>query len=473
MATVQELFLAADPGALAPDAALDALVAVQEHRARLDALEAELLVRAAGATQVVRDVLIEGTDPATGLPVHGREPRSISFIDEVIDEIACALHRPLGVVQQQVHVARLLHGPLARTRAMLAAGRITYVHAAAICEQAFRLATGPLGVDPDGDLVFAAACDELQDRVLPHVAAETSVECRARARRVVVSIDPAGAAARRRRARVHCGVTARALDDGLALVEAVLPALEAAAVIARIDAEALAAVTTGEVDHLGLGCDPSIGQVRAAVFARLIRDAGQGGDGADTGPSLTVEVGVLVDAATLTGLTPDGPVWVAVAGQRADACRADLLELLGRPGVDASFRRLVTDPATGALVDRGARSYRATAALRAWLEARDQRCTHPGCTRPARRCDVDHAVDFHEGGPTTRANARLRCRRHHNAKTHGNWQVHGAADDGSYDLISPAGRHYRHAPEPVVEPIAPGPPGAPSGTSPPADDPPF
>jgi hypothetical protein len=108
----------------------------------------------------------------------------------------------------------------------------------------------------------------------------------------------------------------------------------------------------------------------------------------------------------------------------------------------------------------------ASPALRAWLETRDQRSTQPGCTRPAHRCDVDHAVDFADGGPTTIGNNRLLCRRHHNAKTHLGWTVENQAADGSYDLISPAGRRCRH--EPVR--LLPEPPPSAAPEPPPDDD---
>lgn len=58
----QTRLLDVDPATLSADEALDALAAVQEQVARLQAIEIELLVRAAGATRVVRDVLVEDTD---------------------------------------------------------------------------------------------------------------------------------------------------------------------------------------------------------------------------------------------------------------------------------------------------------------------------------------------------------------------------------------------------------------------------
>ena len=468
---------------LSADRALDALVALQQHIARLHALESDLLVRAAGATRVVREVLVEDHTP-DGTPRPDRDPRIIELTDEVVDEIACALHRPVGVVQAQLHTARLLHGPLTRTLADLRAGHITAAHATAIADQASRLAAAPLGTDPDADLIHAAACDLLQDRVLAHAPTETVTECRARARRAVTTIDPAGAAARARRAKLHCDVTGRPLDDGLALIEAVLPALDAAAILARVDAHAHHAITTGTIDHYELGCDPTIGQIRAAVLAHLIRTGqlttpdpthptgtsppgtsptGTTGNGA----TISVEVGVLIDAATLTGLTPNGPTWTHLNGHHADTTRDDLLTLLDTPGVNTRFRRLICDPTTGALIDHGANTYTATPALRAWLTARDQHCTQPGCTRPARRCDIDHALDYADGGRTTVANTRLMCRRHHNAKTHANWTTDDQDPDGSYTLTSPAGRQYRHEPMRLLPEPPPVPPPDPDPDPPP------
>jgi hypothetical protein len=54
-----------------------------------------------------------------------------------------------------------------------------------------------------------------------------------------------------------------------------------------------------------------------------------------------------------------------------------------------------------------------TGALRRAIEVRDRHCTHPGCTVPAARCDIDHVIAYNDGGPTTQANGTLRCPAHH------------------------------------------------------------
>ncbi len=139
---------------------------------------------------------------------------------------------------------------------------------------------------------------------------------------------------------------------------------------------------------------------------------------------------------------------------------------------DGEWRRLVTDPTTGALLDYGRRSSTPSAALREFLLARDGTCRFPGCPVPAVRCDLDHEVPFDAGGPTDRANLGALCRRHHRLKTLTGWQlqrharrqrdldqpgrspVHGAATHGPTGrLTRPDGVRYR----PSRQSLRPGP----------------
>lgn len=56
-------------------------------------------------------------------------------------------------------------------------------------------------------------------------------------------------------------------------------------------------------------------------------------------------------------------------------------------------------------------------AMKAFVRARDGHCIFPGCTTPARRCQLDHRIPYGEGGPTTPWNLFSLCQRHHNLKT--------------------------------------------------------
>ena len=458
------LLLQLEPRELNSDEALSALVALQEHRAQLDALEVSLLVRAAGARQVVRDVLVDSADSVNA------GARELAIVDEVVDEIACALRRPHGVVQRQVQHARLLNGPLARTRRDLGAGLITLQHACALAEQADRMANALRAVDPnshsDADLALATACERLQDRVLFHAHHETPAQTRTRARRAVVSVDPAGERVRRQRARRGCDVTGYGIGDGLAIIEARLPVSAAGLVLSTVDARARASVSEGRtrdpewLARHGLDASATLGQLRAAAFVDLMRsDFVEPGETGGPATCLDVEVQVLVDAATLAGLDPDGVAWARVGSGALEAFgREDLVRLLTDPTTHATMRRMVIDPTSGALVDPRAQRYRISSSLAAWIADRDQTCRFPGCSRRSDRCDVDHAVDFADGGPTAIGNTGALCRRHHNRKTHSGWTISDSQPDGSCTFTSPAGRIYRHVPVELDPRPAPPPP---------------
>lgn len=89
--------------------------------------------------------------------------------------------------------------------------------------------------------------------------------------------------------------------------------------------------------------------------------------------------------------------------------------------------------------------YRPSAALAAFIRARDLTCRWPGCDRPAGYCDIDHAIPRGAGGPTHPANLRCLCRLHHLIKTFWTGQ-HGWRDrqlpDGTIIFTSPTGQTY-------------------------------
>ena len=112
---------------------------------------------------------------------------------------------------------------------------------------------------------------------------------------------------------------------------------------------------------------------------------------------------VHVDADTLADDT-DGRCQVehgpAIAPETARrlACDAGLVVMLDDPDGDplAVGRKTRTIPV----------------ALRRAVNARDERCTFPGCDEPIERCEADHIEQYARGGHTTQDNGRLRCRYH-------------------------------------------------------------
>jgi hypothetical protein len=77
-----------------------------------------------------------------------------------------------------------------------------------------------------------------------------------------------------------------------------------------------------------------------------------------------------------------------------------------------TWRRLLTDPDTGALLDISPHRYRPAQRTRDYLAARDDVCVFPTCSQPAYRCEPDHTIPFNQGGRTRRDNLALTCRRH-------------------------------------------------------------
>ncbi|MFT5202070.1 MAG: hypothetical protein ACI9C1_001452 [Candidatus Aldehydirespiratoraceae bacterium] len=75
-------------------------------------------------------------------------------------------------------------------------------------------------------------------------------------------------------------------------------------------------------------------------------------------------------------------------------------------------RRLVYE-APGVILDFGRTQRLFKGALRQAIQARDRQCDHPGCEIPARRCEIDHIIEWDGGGKTKHRNGKARCSFHH------------------------------------------------------------
>ena len=109
---------------------------------------------------------------------------------------------------------------------------------------------------------------------------------------------------------------------------------------------------------------------------------------------------------------------------------------------DAKWKRFITDPISGNLLDYGRTTYEPPQGLVDFILARDRRCRFPSCRQPARICDIDHAIPWEEGGKTSKENLGLLCRRHHRMKTHGGWKLI-SFEDGSCQWTSPEGKVFK------------------------------
>ena len=146
-------------------------------------------------------------------------------------------------------------------------------------------------------------------------------------------------------------------------------------------------------------------------------------------------VAVVVDIPTLLNFADNPGHLVGYGTIPAHVARA--------MAADRDWVRWTTEPGTRHLIDRGAESYRPSDALRAFIIARDRVCGFPGCHRPAKECDCDHVVAYRTpDGRTIEVNLGPLCRQHHNAKTHGRWQLRYDPVARTKTWLSPLGKTY-------------------------------
>ena len=146
-------------------------------------------------------------------------------------------------------------------------------------------------------------------------------------------------------------------------------------------------------------------------------------------------INVVVSADTLLNLD-DQPAHLTGYGPiTADTARRLAADTSG------TWRRLLTDPDTGALLDISPHRYRPAQCLRDYLAARDDVCAFPTCQQPGHRCEPDHTIPFNQGGRTRRDNLALTCRRHNHAKAGTGWSYQHNKD-GSYTWTTATGHHY-------------------------------
>ncbi|MGL5908992.1 MAG: HNH endonuclease, partial [Phycicoccus sp.] len=135
------------------------------------------------------------------------------------------------------------------------------------------------------------------------------------------------------------------------------------------------------------------------------------------------------------GPTAPSPVPPALTGVGEPVWFVDgITQAPGTSGLlAAAVVGILTDPdtrfrVTGGPVGRAdgtperRRTYRPGRALAATVRARDGHCRFPGCSVPARRCQLDHVVRYPDG-PTIEANLCALCPTHHAFKHHAGWTL--------------------------------------------------
>ncbi|MFT4470733.1 DUF222 domain-containing protein [Arthrobacter sulfonylureivorans] len=365
---------------------------------------------------------------ATPYEPEGRRPNGHDAESSVVDEAAHALRLPRRTAQDKIALALKLHGPFRNTLAALSAGDTSAGIAEALVDQAGSL---PEDARTDFEAVMLPAATE---------DAMTRSKFAARARTRREREHPESIAVRHAKARRDRRIELLPDEDGMAWLNAYLPAEEAVAAFNRIQSTAISLQDAEE--------SRTLTQLRADVFSDLLLTGiSPGPRMGKPGPRIAAHASLTVPALTLLGLG-DEPAELDGYGPIAP----DVARRLAGDGT--SFTRILTDPINGAVLALERKQYRPTRAQRRFLRTRDRTCRAPGCNRAAEHCEIDHVHAYSKGGKTDVDCMCCFCKVHHGLKTAG-YAKAGQPVPGTIDWTTAAGLTYSTS----ADPLAVTPPG--------------
>ena len=379
---------------------------------RVEAIRAaERLIRHAQAVQLEQiNALYQDRARVTG--VFDGDPAL-----QVMGEVALARSVSPGAAGSQFGVAVRL-ADLPQVSTALKDGLIS--------EPTVRAIIRPLqGLSRDDQVVFDA-------EIAPHLPGLTPRRAQQLAERIAISLDPEAAAETAERRRKEVRVDLVNHPHGVATLSVVGPAEKLTAVYESLRARAMGKKVEGD----------ETSALEQLMFEALVERV----TGAFCATDTTVEVGIVIDVATLLG-TANHPVELIGHGPIAPAVADDILSSAHR----IVYRRLVTDPITGTLVARDERRRRFDGQLAGFIRARDKhRCRQPGCDCRIR--DLDHVKAYAAGGLTTADNAQSVCKMSHIFKHLPGWHV-TTGPDGTITWQTPTGHSYVSR-TPTLNPLA-------------------
>ncbi|WP_020578248.1 HNH endonuclease signature motif containing protein [Actinopolymorpha alba] len=345
-------------------------------------------------------------------------------------EIGAALTLSPGSADRELDLAFDLTKRLPGTRAALEAGRIDVNKAREISSETSCLSD--------------ELAREAEEWILPKASELTRQQLERRLKAKVIKLDPVGAEERRKAAKRERKIQFGAGVNGTASIFGYdLPlekVAEAKAFINRL------------TEHLKAGGDDRwLGEIEVDVFLDLLR-----GRHLDTGGmAVKVELVAPLDtwikaAAGQAGQTDERageagfePADLKDFGPISEDVLADLIK-----AAEAGFEYCWTVTADGVVVYHNRSAYRPTKKQREFVQARDRTCRHPGCERPAERCEADHTFEHRNGGTTCACNLTMLCKRHHRAKHEGGW-LWTQPEPGYFKTQSPLGHTYDANPDPL------------------------
>ena len=410
--------IAIDPQELSPSARIDYLAALERQSSWLQAAMQRAIVAVAGISEGKSD------GPFTGVDEAERE------------DVSSALRLSAGTAQMRIDVARTLVNHLPNTCSALATGELSAAHATVIAKET-------AAAIRDGLSEFAIF--SIEEKAIAHAEFHTPSQVAQQVRSAIAKFAPATFEEVVEKARDSRRVSCYNDVDGMSTVVAILPAADAQTVMKAIEAFIIKGSAAWEISNdsntSGLNTSGSKNSdTRSADMKRadaLTSLAGFALAASSEDVALhrrPITVNVTIDLPTLLGLS-ENPGQLAGYG----AIPASVARALAS---DGKWKRFITDPQTGALLDYGRETYQPPQALIDFLIARDRTCRFPGCRRSAALSDLDHAQSWEEGGTTSLDNLGALCRRHHLLKTHGGWAIESRAD-GSCTWTSPLGKIYQ------------------------------
>jgi hypothetical protein len=196
------------------------------------------------------------------------------------------------------------------------------------------------------------------------------------------------------------------------------------------------------------------GQRRHDAFIRIFRAGGTAitaNSDAGSRSIAKIVVNIIIDHETFqqiladAGLAPAGMIRDAIGELVADptallnrTCQMadgtpihphDALRAL----LDGYVRRVVVD-SNRVVTDMGRDSRLFTGYARQAAMVLVTRCDHPGCDLPAQFCEVDHNIEWADGGRTDQNNARPRCSTHNRFKSRNRWHTKQATNGYHYTI---------------------------------------
>ena len=445
--TLGEL-IAIDPQELSPAARIDYLAALERQSSWLQAAMQRAIVAVAGISEGKSD------GPFTGVDEAERE------------DVSSALRLSAGTAQMRIDVARTLVNHLPNTCSALATGELSAAHATVIAKET-------AAAIRDGLSEFAIF--SIEQKAIAHAEFHTPSQVAQQVRSAIAKFAPATFEEVVEKARDCRRVSCYNDIDGMSTVVAILPAADAQTVMKAIEAFIIKGTLEWETrsesekfDSNSMNSDNSDVRSTESNNSDSRSTASKYSDSRSSdmkrADALTaiagfalaassedvalhrrpITVNVTIDLPTLLGLS-ENPGQLAGYG----AIPASVARALAS---DGKWKRFITDPQTGALLDYGRETYQPPQALIDFLIARDRTCRFPGCRRSAALSDLDHAQSWEEGGTTSLDNLGALCRRHHLLKTHGGWGIESRAD-GSCTWTSPLGKIYQTPARSIAETV--------------------